>query len=82
MIVLAINIDKAFFLSDMCIANRAKDLIFWSIQKASYALSSYGAELVTQELFQAVYSLISDQSQRVLPCGLGAIDPKSSSHMI
>lgn len=48
-----------------CFSNRLKDLIFWSIQKATYDSSGYGREreLVTQELFQAVYSLISDRGE-------------------
>lgn len=88
LIILAINIDKPvflfFFVGCECVSNRVKNQMFWSIQKASYNLSSYGREreLVTQELFQAVYNLISDQSQRVFPGGLGAIDPKNTNHMI
>lgn len=83
LIILGINIDKPdIFLSDLCggcVSNRVKNLIFWSIQKATYSASSYDREreLVTQELFQAVYNLISDQSQRVFPCGLQAIDPET-----
>lgn len=67
LIILAINIDKPgfFFLSDLrggCVSSRVKNLIFWSIQKGTFNLSSYGREreLVTQELFQAVYNLISE----------------------
>lgn len=46
-----------------CISNRVKNLIFWSIQKATCNLSRYGreTELVTEELFQAVYNVISNQ---------------------
>lgn len=67
MIILAINIDKPdFVMSDLCrgcISNRVKNLIFWSIQKATCNLSRYGREkeLVTEELFQAVYNVISNQ---------------------
>lgn len=66
MIISAINIDRADLFGRICVvgcvSNRVKNLIFWSIQKATYNLSSYGGEreLVTPELFQAVYNLISD----------------------
>lgn len=55
------------------VSNRVK---FWSLQKAIYNLSPYGSARgrVTQELFQAVYNLISDQSKSLFPRGPGIID--------
>lgn len=78
LIILAIDIDHAdFFL--FLFVRFAWGICLHSIPKATYNLSSYGRErdLVTQELFQAVYNLILEQSQGVFPCGFGAIDPKT-----